>query len=66
MKLSNIIWWALSGALLALLVGVVGGMLASGNGSSVAGSIMIGATAAGGFVGLWIAASVAVYTVFKR
>ncbi|MEV4294935.1 hypothetical protein [Microbispora rosea] len=66
MNLANLIWWAISGVLLSLLVGVTGGMLAHGNGSSVAGSIMVGAAAAGGFAGLWIAGTAAVYTAFKR
>ncbi|MEV0591154.1 hypothetical protein [Nonomuraea cavernae] len=62
MSKATVIWWALSGVLLSLLIGVVGGMLASGNGSAVAGAIMIGATAAGGFAGLWIAGTAAVHT----
>ncbi len=66
MSKSNIIWWAITGALLALLIGVAGGLLALGNGSSVAESIMVAATAAGGFAGLWIAGTAAVHAALKR
>lgn len=66
MHMANLIWSAISGLLLSLLVGLAGGMLAYGNGSSVAGSVMVGAAAAGGFAGLWIAGTAAVYTALKR
>ncbi|MEO3876114.1 hypothetical protein ABGB18_45735 [Nonomuraea sp. B12E4] len=61
MSKASVIWWAFSGSLLSLLIGVVGGMLATANGSSVAGAIMVGATAFGGFAALWITATSAVH-----
>ncbi|MEU8317052.1 hypothetical protein AB0C33_01675 [Nonomuraea sp. NPDC048881] len=62
MSKTTLIWSAVSGALLALLVGVVAGLLATGNGSTVAGAIMAGATASGGFAALWITGTSAVHT----
>lgn len=62
MSKATVIWWAVSGALLSLLIGVVAGLLATGNGSTVAGAIMVGAAASGGFVALWITGTSAVHT----
>ncbi|MBG0813384.1 hypothetical protein [Planomonospora sp. ID82291] len=66
MSKTNLIWWAIAGVLLSLLVGVTGALLALGDGSSVAGSVMIGAGAAGGAAGLWIAGTAAVHSALKR
>lgn len=61
MSKTTVIWWAVTGGLLALLVGVAGGLLAIGNGNTVAGAIMLGAAASGGFAALWIAGTSAVH-----
>ncbi|SEH04038.1 hypothetical protein SAMN05444920_15322 [Nonomuraea solani] len=61
MSKATVIWWAFSGSLLSLLIGVVGGMLATANGSTLAGAIMVGAAAAGGFAALWITGTSAVH-----
>ncbi|MFF0307482.1 hypothetical protein ACFYSC_08635 [Streptosporangium sp. NPDC004379] len=66
MSTTNLIWWAIAGTLLSLLVGVAGTLLALGDGGSVAGSVMIGAGAAGGAAGLWIAGTAAVCSTLKR
>ncbi|NUP65034.1 MAG: hypothetical protein HOW71_23035 [Nonomuraea sp.] len=62
MSKATLFWSAVSGALLALLVGVVTGLLATGNGSTVAGAIMAGAAASGGFAALWITGTSAAHT----
>ncbi|MER6512533.1 hypothetical protein ABT158_37380 [Nonomuraea sp. NPDC001636] len=66
MSKANLIWWAIVGALLSLLIGVAGSLLALGNGDAVAEAIIFGAEAAGGCAGLWIAATAAIHTVLKR
>lgn len=58
---ASVIWWALSGGLFSLLIGVVGAMLATANGSSIAGAVMVGAAAFGGFAALWITGTSAVH-----
>jgi hypothetical protein len=61
MSKASVIWWGFSGGLLSLLIGVVGAMLATANGSSVAGATMVGAAAFGGFAALWITGTSAVH-----
>ncbi|MGA4990556.1 hypothetical protein [Nonomuraea bangladeshensis] len=61
MSKASVIWWAFSGGSLSLLIGIVGAMLATANGSSVAGAIMVGAAAFGGFAALWITGTSAVH-----
>jgi hypothetical protein len=63
---ANLIWWAVVGALLSLLIGVAGALLTLGNGDAVAEAIIFGAKTTGGCVGLWIAATAAIHTVLKR
>ncbi|WP_327585453.1 hypothetical protein OHA25_59025 [Nonomuraea sp. NBC_00507] len=66
MSKANLIWWAVAGALLSLLIGVVGALLALGNGDVVTEAVIFGAKAAGGCAGLWIAATAAIHAVLKR
>ncbi|MFB4288343.1 hypothetical protein ACBI99_11935 [Nonomuraea sp. ATR24] len=66
MSKANLIWWAIVGALLSLLIGVAGSLLALGNGDAVVEAIIFGAKAAGGCTGLWIAATAAIHAVLKR
>ncbi|MEU4326255.1 hypothetical protein [Nonomuraea dietziae] len=66
MSKANLIWWAVAGFLLSLLIGVFGALLALGDGSSFARAIIIGAGAAGGSVGLWIAGTAAVHGARKE
>ncbi|MEO3808734.1 hypothetical protein ABGB17_07005 [Sphaerisporangium sp. B11E5] len=65
MHYANLIWWAITGLLLSLLIGILGAILATGNGNSTPGSIMIGATAAGAFAGLWITATLVVQEALR-
>ncbi|MGC5013613.1 hypothetical protein ACLQ2R_22870 [Streptosporangium sp. DT93] len=66
MSKTNLVWWAITGVLFSILVGVAGALLSLGDGSSVTGAIMVGAGAAGGSAGLWIASTAAVHTALKR
>ncbi|MGN9783588.1 hypothetical protein ACTMTF_19290 [Nonomuraea sp. ZG12] len=66
MSKANLIWWAIVGTLLSLLIGVAGSLLALGNGDAVAEAIIFGAKATGGCAGLWIAATAAIHTLIKR
>ena len=43
MSKANLIWWAVVGALLSLLIGVAGALLTLGNGDAVAEAIIFGA-----------------------
>jgi hypothetical protein len=61
----NVVWCAVAGVLLSLLVGVAGTLLAIGDGNSPTGAVIVGAGAAGGVLALWIAGSVAVHTMLR-
>lgn len=62
---ATLIWSFITGGLLLVLFAAAGALLAVVNGSSVAGSIMTGAAAAGGFGALWIAGLAVVNAVLK-
>jgi hypothetical protein len=66
MNRGSLRWWATTGAALAVLVGLVSGQLAGVQGETAPTCIMVGAGAAGGFVGLWIAASNLIHTVLQN
>ncbi|WP_219472150.1 hypothetical protein [Nonomuraea rhizosphaerae] len=65
MSKAHVIWWAITGSLFSLLVGVAGGLLAVVNGSTIAGAVMVGAAAVGGTVMLWFAGTAAIQTWSK-
>lgn len=66
MNLANLIWWAITGIVFSILIGVIGAVLAFGNGNAITGAIMVGAAAAGGFAGLWIGGTTAVHMIRQR
>ncbi|MBB5134759.1 type VI protein secretion system component VasK [Thermocatellispora tengchongensis] len=63
---ASLVWSAICGLLLSILVGVAAALLAHGGGHPIADAIMTGAAAAGGFAGLWIAGTAALYTAIRR